>query len=144
MHINMPGMCAGRIISTAKTTCTKMLNKSLGIYACMVINDIMYHIVWISMNNPDSKVHGANMGPSWVLSAPTGPHVGPMNFVIGEGPLESRSMYNMAAVIHSAKTPLIAIGSGRKGTHCIKGNRTHERAITGLLPLTLRCIVTSW
>ena len=31
---------------------------------------------------PDSKVHGANMGPTWVLSAPDGPHVGPMNFAI--------------------------------------------------------------
>ena len=30
---------------------------------------------------PDSKVHGANMGPTWVLSAPDGPHVGPMNLV---------------------------------------------------------------
>ena len=28
---------------------------------------------------PDSKVHWANMGPTWVLSAPDGPHVGPMN-----------------------------------------------------------------
>ena len=28
---------------------------------------------------PDSKVHGANMGPTWVLSVPNGPHVGPMN-----------------------------------------------------------------
>ena len=28
---------------------------------------------------PDSKVHGANMGPALVLSAPDGPHVGPMN-----------------------------------------------------------------
>ena len=32
---------------------------------------------------PDSKVHGANMGPTWVLSAPDGPHVGPMNLAIG-------------------------------------------------------------
>ena len=24
---------------------------------------------------PDSKVHGPNMGPTWVLSAPDGPHV---------------------------------------------------------------------
>ena len=30
----------------------------------------------------DSKVHGANMGPIWVLLAPDGRHVGPMNFVI--------------------------------------------------------------
>ena len=25
-------------------------------------------------SNTDSKVHGANMGPTWVLSAPYGPH----------------------------------------------------------------------
>ena len=31
---------------------------------------------------PDSKVYGANMGPTWVLSAPGGPHVGPMNLAI--------------------------------------------------------------
>ena len=31
---------------------------------------------------PDSKVHGANMRPTWVLSAPDGPHVGPMNLAI--------------------------------------------------------------
>ena len=31
---------------------------------------------------PDSKVHGANMGPSWVLLAPDGPHVDPMNLAI--------------------------------------------------------------
>ena len=31
---------------------------------------------------PDSKVYGANMGPTWVLSFPGGPHVGPMNLTI--------------------------------------------------------------
>ena len=31
---------------------------------------------------PDSKVHGDNMGPIWVLSAPDGPHVVPMNHAI--------------------------------------------------------------
>ena len=30
---------------------------------------------------PDSKVHGANMGPTWVLSAPDGPHVVPVNLI---------------------------------------------------------------
>ena len=33
-------------------------------------------------NNPDSKVHGANMGPNWVLSASDRPIVGPMNLAI--------------------------------------------------------------
>ena len=31
---------------------------------------------------PDSKVHGANMGPIWCRQDPSGPHVGPMNFAI--------------------------------------------------------------
>ena len=34
---------------------------------------------------PDNKVHGASMGPTWVLSAPDGPHVGPMNLAIRGG-----------------------------------------------------------
>ena len=33
----------------------------------------------------DSKVHGAYMRPTWVLSAQDGPHVGPMNLVIRVG-----------------------------------------------------------
>ena len=32
--------------------------------------------------DPDSKIHGDNMGPTWVLPVPDGPHVGPMNFAI--------------------------------------------------------------
>ena len=36
----------------------------------------------VSDGYPDSKVHGANMGPTWVLSAPRGPNVGPMNLAI--------------------------------------------------------------
>ena len=31
---------------------------------------------------PDSKVHGAIMGPIWGRQDPGGPHVGPMNFAI--------------------------------------------------------------
>ena len=37
---------------------------------------------------PDSKVHGANMGPTWVLSVPDGPHVGPVNLAIRVVPLK--------------------------------------------------------
>ena len=44
------------------------------------------HIIALSYYNhgiiliyPDSKIHGASMGPTWVLSAPDVPHVGPMN-----------------------------------------------------------------
>ena len=54
-----------------------------------------YHIVkyfydvkdWVSYPYPfpDSKVHGANMGPIWGRQDPGGPHVGPMNFAIWVG-----------------------------------------------------------
>ena len=42
--------------------------------------DLGSHVT--ATNVPDNKVHGANMGPTWVLSAPDGPHVGPMNLAI--------------------------------------------------------------
>ena len=35
-------------------------------------------------HNPDSKVHGANIGPIWVRQDPEGPHTGPMNFAFWE------------------------------------------------------------
>ena len=35
-----------------------------------------------ALRDPDSKVHGANMGPIWGRQDPGGPHVGPMNFAI--------------------------------------------------------------
>ena len=42
---------------------------------------------------PDSKDHGANMGPTWVLSAPDGPHLGPMNLAIRNGIIELRQFW---------------------------------------------------
>ena len=35
---------------------------------------------------PDSKVHGANMGPIWGRQDPGGTYVGPMNFAMWVGP----------------------------------------------------------
>ena len=37
---------------------------------------------WDSIDTPDSKVHGANMGPTWGRQDPGGPRVGPMNIAI--------------------------------------------------------------
>ena len=37
---------------------------------------------------PVSKVHGANMGPTWGRQDPGGPHVGPMNLAIWAGKLK--------------------------------------------------------
>ena len=43
---------------------------------------------------PDSKVNGTCMGPTWVLSAPDGPHVDPMNLII-RGLIEWLTMYEL-------------------------------------------------
>ena len=52
------------------------------------LNKLGHHLskkhqgIILSMAYPDSKVHGANMGPIWGRQDPGGPHVGPMNFAI--------------------------------------------------------------
>ena len=48
-------------------------------------------IKMINVNIPDSKVHGANMGPIWGQQDSCGPHVGPMNFVIWDFMFVSKS-----------------------------------------------------
>ena len=41
-------------------------------------------------NIPDSRVHGANMGPIWGRQDPGGPHVGPINIAIWDAFYSSR------------------------------------------------------
>ena len=50
------------------------------------------YLTYISV--PDNKVHGANMGPTRVLSSPCGPHVGPMDLGIW-GNQRNVNMYSM-------------------------------------------------
>ena len=38
--------------------------------------------IYLFMPIPDSKVHGANMGPIWGRQDPGGPHGGPKNLTI--------------------------------------------------------------
>ena len=43
------------------------------------------NMIWPHITDKqENKVHGANMGPTWALSAPDGPHGGPMNLAIRE------------------------------------------------------------
>ena len=46
---------------------------------------VIRHNLYDKKGNSDSKIHGANMGPNWVLSAPDGSRVGPKNLAIWEG-----------------------------------------------------------
>ena len=54
---------------------------------------------------PDSKVRGANMGPTWVLSSPDGPHVGPKNLAIKEALHTMRSRDDPAFMNNGPSTP---------------------------------------
>ena len=62
---------------------------------------------------PDNKVHGAKMGPTWVLSAPDGPHVGPMNLTIRvvpvhlscKEPLDSPCLWQFPGQMHCLYPP---------------------------------------
>ena len=61
----------------------KFSSKEYNVYNCLNIqvsdieNMAIIAVILFSWPYPDSKVHGANMGPTWVLLAPDGPHVGP-------------------------------------------------------------------
>ena len=48
----------------------------------IIINNNQPRVFVIVIAVPDGKVHGANMGSNWVLLAPDGPHVGPINFAL--------------------------------------------------------------
>ena len=66
-------------------------------------------VMWLTHPFPDSKVHGANMGPTWVLSAPGGPHVGPLNLAIRVHPPHQQQckqvyVYDCATIIRGLQT----------------------------------------
>ena len=43
---------------------------------------VVYQVYQIFKGIPESKVHGANMGPIWGRQDPGGPHFAPMNFAV--------------------------------------------------------------
>ena len=51
-------------------------------------------ISW-TVSHPDSKVHGANMGPIWDRQNLVGPHVGPMNFAIWDTIIGGQMGHNL-------------------------------------------------
>ena len=64
------------IESQQNTTQFSKRFKKNAIYEMSVKNNVKHR------QYPDSMVHGANMGPTWVLSAPDRPNVGPMILAI--------------------------------------------------------------
>ena len=54
-----------------------------GVWYIMSVGDkLSGNLNLICITLPDSKAHGANMGPIWDRQDPGGPHAGPMNYAI--------------------------------------------------------------
>ena len=47
-----------------------------------MLDSTPWAVIVSSSKHTDNKIYGANMGPTWVLSAPDGPHVGHINLAI--------------------------------------------------------------
>ena len=59
-----------------------MWSRMMHNYAFVYINGDIHVSHRLCINIPDSKVHGANLGPIWGRQDPGGPRVGPMNLAI--------------------------------------------------------------
>ena len=97
----------------------------MGLVPCGICEILINNGMWsLIQGYPDSKVHGANMGPTWVLSAPDGLHVGPINLAIRVASTAKAWVNNcmpqkiLGGIIHSSSAvfpcPLLA---GMSYTH---------------------------
>ena len=81
-------ICLEIAAKTAQSNTSSLNKKSLLHLHCHIANLIFHEVCFtfaiFRSYIPDSQVHGANIGPTWVLSAPDGPHVGPMNLAIAD------------------------------------------------------------
>ena len=90
-------------------------------YICRYNGD--YEVSYLYFHyNPDSKVHGSNMGPTRCLLAPGGPHVGLMNLVNREVYLtisNPTSSEEASGDIKGSCLPLSVFEHSELG-HCLK------------------------
>ena len=79
----IPGACTTRNFTyLVRGPCKNVWRKwvsSVFWHTCVSDNKMLTDTAF---NYPDSKVHGANMGPIWGRQDPGGPHVSSMNFFI--------------------------------------------------------------
>ena len=64
-------------------------------------------------SSPDSKVHGAIMGPIWGRQDPGGPHVGPINFAIWETTAATMMTLLFATRVGIQSTTSVVLHHGR-------------------------------
>ena len=74
-------ICAWKIIEFSVFTVERILVLTYWEQGLLYEHGLTLIPAWIS-KHPDSKVHGAYMGPTWGRQDPGGPHISPMNFII--------------------------------------------------------------
>ena len=110
---------------------------------------------------PDSKVHGTNMGPTWVLSVSAGPHVGPINLALRDvmswlNGCHSLRMWSSASVVtiktlwRRASRSISSVGSSHPSSSTISRRRPASRAsagrvvVRGMWDIYKEFMMTSW
>ena len=99
-----------RLFCTNPSICTHIYSYYINICECIYSYDkpnnvgkpVTQYMCTCYNTSQIAKFMGANMGPTWVLSAPDGLHVGPMNLAIwGNKPLLLRNNIQCSAIIPS-------------------------------------------
>ena len=62
-------------------------------------------------NIPDSKVHGANVGPIWGRQDPGGPHIGPINLAIWDSTSKTTDQHFVDTIAYDAYWVFLSIFS---------------------------------
>ena len=76
-------ICVARLLHSSHSVHDmKPLQVDNAMYSVKPTADYYSRVPMKTTITPDSKVHGANMGPIWGRQDPFGPYVGPMNFAI--------------------------------------------------------------
>ena len=74
------------------------------------VTTLPYNFIVQVPQSPDSKVHGANMGPIWGRHDPGGSHIGPMNIATWEVTLtDMDDLYQTTAVHKSSRVSIHVI-----------------------------------
>ena len=108
-------------------------------FQCMWLTDIFFSVINATMIKltlcqvcSDSEVHGANMEPTWVLSAPDGPHVWPRESCYQGGHICVMShgeLYN----IPSCQCPNVILTLLERGPCCLRTSWCYISALVIVL-----------
>ena len=122
----VPASCFSILVSYDRAQLSKVINNQWQFEVHLLnLSNIVVESPTDGHYFPDSKVHRANIGPTWVLSAPDRPHVGPMNLALRVAPLQCSWIVPIHSFLHLHllnKTSHHVKGSCNVSKYCISIN----------------------